>query len=279
MGTISDKLDYLEETKKLLREELTRLGATVTDEDTFRSYVEKIEDANGMQYISKAVLHNRIESIEAEVVQDIIGEHSIGYSSSYFPNVSYPEIESDDYITVTLPFTGRNVGASSNSIITGGYMNYQRVKAPDNYRIRVYHNMISPATLILPDRVLMYQYTLGNGSNSHSTDSNSFTRGLGFGRSVADSTSNWMMRTLNTVKRVVKFPSGFKLDSGSTLYLSKIYITKDCMKEMVQNLYDYIGNGETEEVTRTISVGSTNYNLLTSDERQTALDKGWKITS
>ena len=51
------------------------------------------------------------------------------------------------------------------------------------------------------------------------------------------------------------------------------------MKEMVQNLYDYIGNGETEEVTRTISVGSTNYNLLTSDERQTALDKGWKITS
>ena len=46
---------------------------------------------------------------------------------------------------------------------------------------------------------------------------------------------------------------------------------------MVENLYDYIGTGEATSATRTISVGSTNKALLTADEIQNALEKGWKI--
>lgn len=277
MGTIKAKLDYLEETKRLIREKLKELGAEVTDEDTFRSYVEKMEDANGVGYIGKAVLYN-VTGSEPETITDIIGEYSLTkYYHNYIPRTVYPDCENADgsMVSVVLPFTGRSGGGNYAAVNIGSYWNFQRVKAPDNFKLRVYLNMWKPATLILPERVDLVQYTLYNGSSG--TDSNSFTRGLGFGQSVADSVSTWINRTLSTTKRVVKFPPGFKMDSGSTLYLSKIYITQACMQEMVQNLYDYIGNGETTEVTRTISVGSTNRALLTAAEIQLAKDKGWNI--
>ena len=43
MATI-DKLEYLDETKGLIKDALNDLGAEITDEDTFRSYVTKIND-------------------------------------------------------------------------------------------------------------------------------------------------------------------------------------------------------------------------------------------
>lgn len=43
MATI-DKLNYLNETKLLIKEKLNNLGANITDDDTFRSYVNKINE-------------------------------------------------------------------------------------------------------------------------------------------------------------------------------------------------------------------------------------------
>ena len=43
MATI-DKLEYLEETKEEIKIELNKLGCEITDDDTFRSYVEKINE-------------------------------------------------------------------------------------------------------------------------------------------------------------------------------------------------------------------------------------------
>jgi len=42
MGTISDKLTYLNATKTAIKEALTAKGVTVADTDTFRSYADKI---------------------------------------------------------------------------------------------------------------------------------------------------------------------------------------------------------------------------------------------
>lgn len=44
MGTIADKLMYLNETKELIKKALNDLGAEINDEDTFRSYVSKINE-------------------------------------------------------------------------------------------------------------------------------------------------------------------------------------------------------------------------------------------
>ena len=43
MATI-DKLNYLNETKELIKDKLNDLGAEITDTDTFRSYVTKINE-------------------------------------------------------------------------------------------------------------------------------------------------------------------------------------------------------------------------------------------
>jgi hypothetical protein len=46
MGTIKEKLDYLQETKELFREVMSSMGAYITDETTFRQYVELLRNAN-----------------------------------------------------------------------------------------------------------------------------------------------------------------------------------------------------------------------------------------
>ena len=42
MGTINEKINYLEETKNLIKNALLEKGIDVSDDDTFRSYVQKI---------------------------------------------------------------------------------------------------------------------------------------------------------------------------------------------------------------------------------------------
>ena len=44
MSTTTDKLNYLNATKQLIKGALNDLGAEITDQDTFRSYVGKIND-------------------------------------------------------------------------------------------------------------------------------------------------------------------------------------------------------------------------------------------
>lgn len=47
MGTISEKLDYLMDTKTLIKTAINDKGVVVTDADTFRSYATKIGQISG----------------------------------------------------------------------------------------------------------------------------------------------------------------------------------------------------------------------------------------
>lgn len=47
MGSLSDKLNYLNETKSLIKQAINNKGVTVTDSDTFRSYANKISQISG----------------------------------------------------------------------------------------------------------------------------------------------------------------------------------------------------------------------------------------
>lgn len=276
MGTIDDKFKYLEETKALLRQALEYMGATVTDEDTFRSYAEKFAtEATDAWYINLAVKYGMDNTVDDRKVEEtVLGGFKFRSYDMICPKIVYPQGCSGEYI---IPFTIRGASASYKTSITNGVASYHRVIAPETARLKIFLNMIKPAMLILPDRAYLVQYTLTNGISGE--DVHSFTTGLGFGKSVSNSVSTWINRPLSKTKRVVKFPPGFRMDSGSTLYLAKIYITQDCMKEMVQNLYDYIGTGEATGVTRKIVVGSTNRALLTADEISLANNKGWNIST
>lgn len=281
MGTLSDKLTYLEDTKKMIREKLKEMGASVSDEDTFRSYVEKIADlAPDTNYIVRGVEYLIDNSVDKRPVEEtILGNWKFNCKSAMIcPRIVYPSNATGEYI---IPFSARGVNAQYDASVTGITVCYHRVVAPETCSLKIALNMVKPAMLILPERINLVQYTLNNGVRNNGYDTSSFKDGLGFGKSVHSSVSTWIRNVVGSTsaRRVVKFPNGFRLDSGNTLYLGKIHITKECMQEMVQNLYDYIGTGETTEVTRTISVGSINRSLLTSNEIQLAKDKGWTITA
>lgn len=276
MGTLGDKLTYLEETKALLRQTLEDMGATVTDEDTFRSYAEKFANETGDTLYYRDYICQK-----SPVITDIIGDYEVDTANFMIcPKIIYPTgSEGNNKSWVVIPYSPRCGNYDYNTTISGGYVSYDRVRVmKDTMTVRIALNMVRPKTLILPERIDLVQYTLVNSANTTSTDSSSFTRGLGFGSSVANSVSAWIKTKCSLTTRVVKFPDGFKMDSGSTLYLSKIRITQACLQEMVQKLYDYIGTGEATEATRTISVGSSNKTRLTAAEISAAEKKGWKIT-
>ena len=280
MGTLSDKLTYIEDTKKMIREKLKEMGASVSDEDTFRSYVEKIAGlAPDTNYIVRGVEYLIDNSVDERPVEEtILGNLKFNSKAMICPRIVYPSNTTGEYI---IPFSARGANATYDVSVTGITVSYHRIVAPETCSLKIALNMVKPATLILPERVNLVQYTLNNGVRSNGYDTSSFKNGLGFGKSVHSSVSTWIRNVVGSTsaRRVVKFPNGFRLDSGNTLYLGKIHITKECMQEMVRNLYDYIGTCETTEVTRTISVGSINKSLLTSDEIQLAKDKGWTITA
>lgn len=47
MGTLKEKLSYLSETKEAIKQALIKQQVMVTDEDTFRSYADKISGIEG----------------------------------------------------------------------------------------------------------------------------------------------------------------------------------------------------------------------------------------
>ena len=66
MATI-DKLNYLNETKEQIKDALNDLGAEITDSDTFRSYVEKINDL-AEEYPTEEFVQN-LQSIQMQNIQ------------------------------------------------------------------------------------------------------------------------------------------------------------------------------------------------------------------
>ena len=44
MASINEKINYINETKSLIKDRLNDLGSEINNETTFREYAEKIED-------------------------------------------------------------------------------------------------------------------------------------------------------------------------------------------------------------------------------------------
>lgn len=62
MGTVGNKIDYLNETKGLMKQSIRNQGITVEDTDTFRSYAEKIDN---IQSVNVKLFNNK-EELEAD---------------------------------------------------------------------------------------------------------------------------------------------------------------------------------------------------------------------
>ena len=53
-------------------------------------------------------------------------------------------------------------------------------------------------------------------------------------------------------------------------------LTVQSLMNVINNLYDFVGNGES--TTRTLKLGTTNLNKLTDEQKAVATNKGWSLT-
>ena len=53
-------------------------------------------------------------------------------------------------------------------------------------------------------------------------------------------------------------------------------LTVQSLMNVINNLYDFVGNGES--TTRTLKLGTTNLNKLTEEQKAFATNKGWSLT-
>lgn len=89
MGTISNKLDYLKDTKSQIKEALIAKHATVSDTDTFRSYADKIKT---------------IPQVNATLIKKTITENG-----TYIATSEKDVTKCDGYSSVTVNVKGKLV--------------------------------------------------------------------------------------------------------------------------------------------------------------------------
>lgn len=79
MGTLNEKIQYLSQTKGLIKEAIIAKGQSISDSDTFRSYVDKISAIDTVNNQNKTILANGTYTADegytglGEVVVDVGG--------------------------------------------------------------------------------------------------------------------------------------------------------------------------------------------------------------
>ena len=128
MGTIADKLAYLNETKANIKQALINKGVNVADTDTFRSYAEKIasiEGGNGDSYEINAIInkdYSQNVSIEGSVISPEISTPDYIVSASYTETGSVVEFNGNSYTIGTNAFA--TVQEAINAITEDGKVLY-----------------------------------------------------------------------------------------------------------------------------------------------------------
>lgn len=115
MGTINDKINYLNETKQAFKNSLQNKGIEVADTDTFRSYVEKIDgmevgEMGAICIIDQSILKSG-ENIRSSIVEikniNTTGIKSFVAMFSSLPGITtIPKIDTSGADTMERAFYG-----------------------------------------------------------------------------------------------------------------------------------------------------------------------------
>ena len=203
MGTISDKLSYLNNTKKNIKQAIINKGVTVSDTDTFRSYANKINSIQtGIEpkLQEKSVYENGIITPDygydglSKVTVDVqtTGGGSIGDSGGKYL------VQVIDYDGTVLKSDHLNTGAI-----------FRLPNAPTNHERLLFQEWSSPVditdnTVIVEDQDITIGavYTTKSGLNEFDITLTKAT-GLIVNFNVADGTVNWGDGTSQDVTELI----------------------------------------------------------------------------
>ena len=101
--SIADKLNYLLETKKAIKNALIKKGVGVSDTDTFKSYADKIEgiqagSSDVSEYFTDTISASNssyfgwITAIKKYIPQLNVNTNGLAYFFAYYPNISIPKL-------------------------------------------------------------------------------------------------------------------------------------------------------------------------------------------
>lgn len=288
-GSLTEKLEYLSETKNQLKEVAVNNGVAVDDDTPFRDYPEAFNEAlsasgdsekteeyerffravagkslqdwnpvdgvatittRGIEYTAA----NHISGVTTYSVVHIFPESDI-YSDMYGGST----YDDDSYCLNKLPSVVNYAGAASNNI-----NDYSRLPEDIFFGLPDFRTeSFTPGFLALPPKT---NFSKANVIWTNNALTGLFNKGLSFGKSVINMTNNWMYysHAANSEKPVYVM-EGFKGD----LYLSKLNIFAEHLIGIINNL------GEGSYV---LNIGDHNTAKLTDEQIQIATDKGWTVS-
>lgn len=170
--TVFDKLDYLSETKGLIKESLNNLGSEITDDNTFRNYASKIDDLynewpkvtdEGATFTISNTKKGKMQlDVKGNTEQiTYTGKNLFDYTTTEFSDASNVNIEtSNNVVTITTTNT-----VTSNNL-------FVRTKIPDNILKNGSTYIISSVNVSGVAQSLQLQLRNKDGSYANKTQNN-----------------------------------------------------------------------------------------------------------
>lgn len=252
MGTIADKLDYLNDTKDAIKTAIENKGVTVDANDTFRSYASKI---NSIPIGTSGVIQGLTNGtgstagLSASMIRKIPADTTVSGTSlnrAFFQLTNLVEVEDFDTSSVTnmaymlyecTSLTNLNITRTSNvsnmESMVGGCTSLQSVSLLDCSEVVNFNSAFYGCTALT---------TLGG------------LKDIGEAYLTTQS-SNYAGYTVQ--------------------FVSNTNLTHDSLMNIINNLYDIATKGV---ATQKLQLGNTNLAKLSSAEISVATNKGWTVS-
>lgn len=267
MGSLTEKLEYLQETLEILEGSGYDwlLRAVNKEEMTLRERVDLIyELLKPYIYLSGDpwIGNNITETIIlADGTETTINRQQTLYYTTPPLYITYD--------TIITQFAPRRNNAQLNSSV---YHDFSKTRLADGCTLAVEIPGVAKCrSIIFNDQQSLIGGTLSNYARDRSA---LFTNGIKFGKKVFNCATNWIAGPLigswPAEGVFVSVPEGFE----GTLYLSKILIKTECLVSIINNLADMSGTG----TVYTLNLGTDNLAKLTEEQIAIATAKGWEVT-
>lgn len=150
MGTINDKMEYLAETKSLIKNSLKAKNVNIEDDDTFRSYAEKIEnietgiDTSDATATANDIVINKTAYVNGQKIEGVI-------PIAEYVTADPDTVQATEYSDLDLIIMEGKYGNEENRIIV----------KETNISVALESSMLANVLGITPDKVANGKYILG----------------------------------------------------------------------------------------------------------------------